>query len=149
MKTAKLTLLMCLVTLLSFGNISTKERAALESLYSSTQGDQWKRSWDLNQPVEQWYGVVVKDDKVIELNLEFNNLRGELPEELGDLTHIKKINFFRNEITGAIPVTISNLKSLESLNVAFNRLDAPILLTIVPGEVYPTAYNLTRNSFSI
>ena len=91
MKTAKITLLMCFVALLSFGSVSTEEKEALQALYNSTNGNLWRTTWDLEKPVQEWYGVVVKDDKVIELNLEFNNLRGELPEELGNLVHLKHI----------------------------------------------------------
>ncbi|HKK11496.1 MAG TPA: hypothetical protein VJ945_01610, partial [Flavobacteriaceae bacterium] len=112
MKTLKLTLLFCLVSVFAFANISSKEEQALVSLYNSTNGESWYHTWVLDAPVTTWYGVVIEDDKVVELNLEFNNLQGTLPEAIGDLVHLKKINFFRNNITGNIPNSIGNLKAL-------------------------------------
>src|SRR5210317_2251163 len=90
MKTLKITLLCCLVTLFAFANISSKEEQALLSLYNTTNGPTWNNTWDLNTPVTTWYGVVIENDQVVELNLEFNNLQGYLPEFLGDLIHLRK-----------------------------------------------------------
>ncbi len=126
MKTAKLTLLLCFVTLLSFGSVSTKEKEALKAIYNSTNGALWTTTWDLGKPVQEWFGVTVKGDKVIGLNLEFNNLKGEIPLEIGDLVHLRHINFFRNKISGGIPSSIKNLKSLVTLNLAFNMLSNPL-----------------------
>ena len=126
MKTLKLTLLFCLTTLFAFATISSKEEQALLDLYNTTNGASWNNTWDLEAPMTTWYGVVIQEDKVVELNLEFNNLKGNLPESLGDLIYLKKINFFRNNLTGNIPNSIGNLKSLEECNMAFNSLEGKL-----------------------
>ena len=87
MKTLKTTLLFCLVTVLSFGNISSKEEQALIALHNSTNGTSWNTTWNLEADASTWHGVVIENDKVVELNLEFNNLKGNLPEAIGDLVN--------------------------------------------------------------
>ena len=142
MKTLKTTLLFCLVTVFAFADISSKEEQALLALNKSTHGESWNNTWNLNAPVSTWYGVVVQDDKVVELNLEFNNLQGSLPESLGDLIHLKKINLFRNNITGTIPKSIGNLTSLKECNMAFNNLEGslPESITNLNALVILTAF---------
>ena len=88
MKTLKLTLLCLFVAVNSFASVSTSEKEALLALYNATKGDQWVNTWDLSTPINTWYGVTVEENQVVALNLEFNNLQGTLPEELGKLTHL-------------------------------------------------------------
>ena len=79
MKTLKLIIACCFVTLFSFANVSNSEKDALISLYNATQGDQWINTWDTATTVDTWYGVTVEEGKVVEINLSFNNLQGALP----------------------------------------------------------------------
>ena len=123
MKTMKLTLVLCLFSVFAFANIATQEKDALVAIYNATQGDNWTQSWDLNADVTAWQGLTIKDNKVVAIDLSFNNLVGSLPDELGNLTNLESLNLFRNRITGAIPSTIGNLKQLKVLNIAFNKLD--------------------------
>jgi hypothetical protein len=66
----------------AFAEVSKTEREALVKLYKSTNGAKWIKTWDLKSPVSTWFGVEVKDDKVVSLKLMNNNLSGQLPEEL-------------------------------------------------------------------
>ena len=91
MNACKITLLLCLFTIVSFGTISTKEKSALIAFYNATEGTNWSNTWELESPVSSWYGVVINNDKVVELNLPFNNLKGSLPSELGDLIHLQNL----------------------------------------------------------
>ena len=122
MKTLKLTLVLCLISSLAFCGVSDKEKDALLAIYNSTQGENWNTTWDLNQSVHTWYGVEVRDNKVVGIEIPFNNLRGQLPEAVGDLVHLETLNLFRNNISGVLPNTIGNLTSLKVLNIAFNNI---------------------------
>ena len=130
MKTLKLSLLLCFVTTLTFGNVSTKEKEALIAICNATNGDNWTVVWDIDKPINTWHGVVVKNDKVIALDLSFNNLEGVLPSQIGDLENLQTLNLFRNKISGVIPESIGNLKQLTSLNIAFNALEGRLPNTI-------------------
>nr|MBP6374102.1 Two component regulator three Y domain protein [Flavobacterium sp.] len=123
----KITLLLVLLTTANlFAAVSTKEKEALVSLYQATNGSQWTHTWDLTSPVHTWFGVVIKNDKVVSLDLSNNHLVGTLPEAITELVHLQKLNLFRNEVAGVIPASISNLKDLKYLNLSFNKLGGTI-----------------------
>ena len=130
MKTLQLTLLCCFVSVLSFGTVSTKEKDALVAIYNATNGASWNTTWNLDAPVHTWFGVVVSEDKVVELNLQLNNLQGALPNAIGDLVHLQTLNLFRNAVSGTIPASIGNLKNLKELNLAFNKIEGELPNTL-------------------
>ena len=96
-------LLFLSLTASSFAAVPALEREVLLELYHSTNGYHWKNKWNLAAPVATWYGVTVLEDKVVGLDLSDNNLSGALPESIGNLSSLKKINFCNNRIEGAIP----------------------------------------------
>ena len=126
MKTYKITFILLFVSALAFCNVSNKEKEALISLYNATQGQNWMSSWNLESPVSTWDGVTVEDNKVIALDLSFNNLQGQLPEQIGDLIYLKELVLFRNKLEGSIPASIGNLNELKVLNLAFNKLEGTL-----------------------
>jgi hypothetical protein len=130
MKKITTLVLVLFVCFVSQAEVSTSERAALVKLNESTQGSQWKNKWDLSKPVASWYGVTVKNDKVIAIDLSDNNLSGSLPEELSKLTSLESINLFKNTISGSLPQSIGNLTSLKTLNISFNKLTGKIPASI-------------------
>ena len=124
----KFTLLILTIILSTpiLASVSLPEKDALIKLYIATNGGQWKTKWNLDEPVERWFGVKVSDSKVISLDISNNNLVGELPNELGNLIYLQKLKLTRNSISGAIPETIGNLKMLKILDISFNRLTGTI-----------------------
>ena len=119
-------LLFLSLTASSFAAVPALERDVLLELYHSTNGYHWKNKWNLAAPVATWYGVTVLEDKVVGLDLSDNNLSGALPESIGNLSSLKKINFCNNRIEGAIPKTIGNLTALAHLNLSHNQLSGVI-----------------------
>ena len=126
MKILKLILVCFFVTAYAFADISPKEKEALVTLYNSTQGDRWNISWDINESVSTWHGVTIENNKVVEINLEFNNLEGELPNNIGDLVHLKEINLGFNKLNGILPVNLQSLTELRSLELFMNSLEGHI-----------------------
>ena len=111
MKTLKLIAICFLVTAHSFANVSSTDKDALIALYNATNGAEWNSSWDLNAPVNSWYGVKLESDRVVEINLQFNNLNGMLPQEIGNLTSLKVLNLGFNKLKGNLPTSLQNLKA--------------------------------------
>ena len=110
MKTLKLILPLFLAfTTLSFSAISESEKNALISLYNATDGENWNQKWNLTQSADNWHGVTVINDQVVELNLSSNNLTGKLPSNLGDLSNLHVLNLSLNKIIGEIPTSICKL----------------------------------------
>ena len=82
MKTFKLIVSFFLITAFTYATVSKTEQNALLALYKSTNGNAWKTTWDLKAPINTWHGIKVENDKIVEINLFFNNLQGVLPKKL-------------------------------------------------------------------
>ncbi len=121
-----------------YGTVVQSDRDALIALYNATDGPNWTHNdnWNTNARVYNWYGVQVEGDRVSEINLDNNNLRGMLPASIGDLTRLKKLSLRRNGSTysgnlhGNIPASIGNLSNLETLWLSYNNLTGNI-----PSEI--------------
>lgn len=113
----------------SAGNISESERDALINLYNEFNGDQWniKSNWKINglfSPAgteSSWYGVTVKEGKVVEISLPFNNLSGELSNNISGLKNLKKLDLSNNNISGELPFGLTSLTEIETLNLSNNK----------------------------
>ncbi len=101
--------------------ISSSERQILLDFYTSTNGENWTHSWDLNQPAFEWHGITIEDNKVIGISLLFNNIEGELPSSIGQLKHLQVLELSFNKLSGEIPTELGKLLNLNIL--AFNGND--------------------------
>ena len=80
------------------------DRAALMALYKSAGGTGWtdKTNWDSAEPLNTWFGVtLLGNDRVAELDLSANNVRGTLPADLGSLTSLNRAGPQREPIARA------------------------------------------------
>ena len=109
--------------------IPAKEREALEALYKATGGDHWTHrvGWLGSAGTEcNWHGVecIANGDveRIFSLNLEGNNLVGEIPSSIGQLSKLESLDLSRNHLTGEIPITLGRLEELEWLSLYGNRL---------------------------
>ncbi|KAG2621870.1 hypothetical protein PVAP13_3NG301300 [Panicum virgatum] len=78
------------------------------------------------------------------IDLSANMLSGEIPWEIGNLSHVKSLNLSHNFFIGQIPATIANMSALESLDLSHNELGGPIpwqLTQMSSLEVFSVAYN--------
>ena len=46
--------------------VPKSEKNVLLELYKSTQGQKWNTTWDVNAPVDTWFGVTVQNGHVVE-----------------------------------------------------------------------------------
>jgi len=120
---------------------------ALVALYNSTGGENWnnKTNW-LTGPLSTWFGVVTENGRVVGLNLGWdNNINGELPDQIGDLSAIRWfIASGNNGLTGNIPATIGNWTNLETLGLYNCSLTGVIpaeLLTLSQLKLIELSYN--------
>lgn len=104
-------------------SISNAERSALVSIYNSTDGENWNRTWDLDKDPRTWFGVAVKNGAVTELNLTGNALNGLFPANLSSLTKLTKLDLSNNQLTGEVAMGLSSLSTLTKLDISNNRLD--------------------------
>ncbi len=105
------------------------DREALVALYESTDGANWKSNggWLSDAPISEWFGVYVDENyRVIELSLTGNGLVGEIPAEIGDLSHLVALYLYNNHLTGEIPPEIGNLSRLRWLLMSGNHVSGEI-----------------------
>ena len=89
-------------------NEFTAQRAVLKQIYDALDGDNWthKDGWNTDAPLNEWYGLGVdEDDYVVGINLASNNVAGQLPDAIADLTYLESLVLSDNGITGMIPET--------------------------------------------
>lgn len=121
---------------------------ALVSIYHATNGTDWfdNSGW-LTDSLENWRGITLSEDgcQVIAINLADNNLDGDLPVEISQLTQLTHLYLDNNDIT-SLPSTISNLSTLQELNIATNRLAS---IPIEIGQLSAlTKLNIERNGLT-
>ena len=110
-------------------NGEATDRAALVALYNATSGPNWTIStnWLTTAALSEWYGVTTDvDGRVTHVHLAQNELNGELPVELGDLTNLQILYLNQNMLSGAIPVALGKLTNLEQLSLSQNMLSGEI-----------------------
>ena len=105
------------------------EQAALIALYDGTDGSNWTNNtgWRTDAPIGTWHGVTTDaDGSVTHLDLTYNNLSGQLPAAIGQLTELQQLWLSTNQLTGNIPSEIGNLTQLKMLDLSSNQLGGAI-----------------------
>ena len=97
-------------------------------------GDNTNECGSCSEYVYLW-GECYNIDETYSLNLYSNQLTGEIPPEIGQLTNLTWLNLGNNQLTGEIPSEIGQLTNLESLVLNSNQLT---------GEIPPEIGNLTN-----
>jgi hypothetical protein len=101
------------------------ERFVMALLYFSTAGETWKTSsgYLTASPLCSWRGVdcdFTVDESyplVVEIDMQENNLHGQLPTELGLFSNLQILNLGISLLSGLIPSELGRLTSLEYLNL--------------------------------
>lgn len=125
-----------------------KDREALIAFYQAAGGDDWTNhtNWCSDKPLGEWYGVEVDriNNRVAGLSLTDNNLRGEIPDEIGDLAELELLilrsntdlsllsdealaahpEITANRLTGAIPAGLGKLGKIRTLDLRGNQFSA-------------------------
>jgi len=107
------------------------EYDVLVELYNATGGENWtnKGGW-LDPEASSWFGISVSGNKVSTINLAGNELTGEIPSSLGNLTELIALYLYSNELTGGIPDSLGNLNKLASLWLQSNQLTGEIPVSL-------------------
>ena len=81
------------------------------------------------------------------LDLSFNQLVGEIPPDLGQLSSIHALNLSYNQLIGPIPKTFSNLTQLESLDLSHNNLSGEIP-SVLTDLTFLAVFTVAHNNLS-
>lgn len=100
---------------------------ALIALYNATNGNNWTNSWDINTPINSWYGLTFNtNNRVSVINLNENNVTGNLPPEIGNLSELQLLKLYNNDFQGVIPIEIEKLTNLRELELDNNNFTGQI-----------------------
>ena len=105
------------------------DRDILVAFYDETDGPNWKQSdnWLTQRRLRNWYGVEVDGrGRVTRLDLNFNNLSGPIPPQLGSLSNLQYLDLYLNNLSGPIPPQLGSLSNLKNLRLYGNDLSGPI-----------------------
>jgi len=96
----------------------------------------------------QWSGLDCNDEGILtRLYLDYDELTGPLPSELGLLTHLTYLNLYENQLNGPIPTEIGKLTELKAMLLAGNLLTGEIPSQL--GRLSSlTRLSLPSNNFS-
>ncbi len=108
--------------------IPTNECQALVAFYEVTNGPAWleKSGWLQTITPCSWYGLACVDGRLDMIALFFNELQGELPAALADLSALRVLDLHNNALSGAIPDDFGRLSHLESLDLSANEISGSI-----------------------
>ncbi|PHN08221.1 3-coathanger stack domain-containing protein [Flavilitoribacter nigricans] len=109
----------------------------LVTLYNATDGPNWRNTWDLNQPMDTWYGIQLNAaGQVVCIDMDGvvscagphelgagNGLKGTLPDL--DLPQLRYLNLWRNNVSGALP-NFTSLPELVFLDLGENNFDSQL-----------------------
>ncbi len=147
MKSIVLTIVLTVFCVSLNAQINSSERQVLLDFYTSTNGDNWIQSWDLNQPATKWHGVTIKDNNVIGISMLFNNIEGEIPSTIGQLNNLEVLELSFNKLYGTLPTELGNLQNLKLLAFNGNGLNGAIPSSL--GNLSNlTQLHLSSNYFS-
>lgn len=100
---------------------------ALISLYNATNGASWQNPWHTNLPLAEWFGVELHPDGCVKsIHLPYNNLDGYLPQLLGSLSTVERIDLGNNTLNSTIPEDIGQLTTLNTLRLESNNLSGTL-----------------------
>jgi hypothetical protein len=95
-----------------------------------------------NGEVELW-GTCYNIENTTHLYLQYKDeVTGEIPSSIGNLTNLRTLALQGNDLTGEIPSSIGDLTNLQYLNLFENQLTGVIPEEICnQGDSYPSVYN--------
>ena len=94
---------------------------ALTVIYEAMGGEEGRHSstqrWFSDSPVGNWENIDTDEDGRV-INLEIEDLSGQLPPEIGDLVQLEELRIVDNVLTGGIPPELGNLVNLKLLRIS-------------------------------
>jgi Leucine-rich repeat (LRR) protein len=79
---------------------------------------------NFNHELPNWFSNL--STALLELHLDESSLKGEIPESLGQLKHLKGLSLSWNSFTGPIPQSLGLLTNLTYLDLSDNSFSGPI-----------------------
>ncbi|KAL4022445.1 hypothetical protein IC575_016178 [Cucumis melo] len=84
--------------------------------------------------------------KLVNIYLFGNRLTGSIPEEIGNITTLKRLHLGSNQLSGSLPSTLGNLSKLRMLGLSSNNFtgELPVSLGMLTNLTY---FQISDNNF--
>lgn len=119
----------------SIAQVSVNDSLTLVSLYNTTGGASWTNhtNW-LTTSVQSWYGIKIRSNRIVQINLPANNLTGAVTDSLYNLDSLERVDFRSN---GLIAFPALTGLHLDSLSLQNNKLT---FKDLVPNKAYVDSF---------
>lgn len=114
---------------LTVTDVPGSECAALVAIHQALGGSGWidVDPWFETPDVCSWEALECEDGHVSRLAFYSNQVVGTIPAAIGELTHLKELEFWDEPgLTGPLPTTLDRLAALESLAISGTGLQGEI-----------------------
>jgi len=79
---------------------------------------------------DKWTGITcntkLRPARIFAVDLSNNGLHGEIPSNIGNLTHLRTMTLSNNRLTGMLPIHLGACEQLEYFSVEINQLSGSI-----------------------
>ncbi len=131
--------------------ISSTECNTLKNLYDSAAGDNWNdnSNWGTISDVNTWSNVAVNNNHITKLNLNNNNLSGNINLNFSNLSNLTDLRLDNNQLTGDISSwDISGLTNLDNFNLDNNQLTGDISSWNISGLTGLVSFQIRNNQLT-
>jgi len=125
-----------------------RDSLVLVDFYRATNGQKWLNQWDLNQPINTWFGVFLNEEGCLtcldldgvadckqtnDTESKGNNVTGHLTDRIGELENLEALYLSHNQLSSVLPRSIGRMSQLQKIWVNNNKLvgDFPVGLILL------------------
>lgn len=132
--------------------IDAADYEALKVLYHATNGGAWtNKTWRIGSNAVTstgWPGVTFDEEgHVLAIELQNNNLRGNLPTEGMEMKSLRTLNLSGNSLNGDVAAFCKLLPALETLNLGYNLFTE--LTDVLPAHITSLNLQNQREGYSL
>ena len=132
--------------------IDAADYEALKVLYQATNGGAWtNKTWRIGSNAVTstgWPGVTFDEEgHVLAIELQNNNLRGNLPTEGMEMKSLRTLNLSGNGLNGDVAAFCKLLPALETLNLGYNLFTE--LTGVLPAHITSLNLQNQREGYSL
>ncbi|WP_288309134.1 PKD domain-containing protein [uncultured Prevotella sp.] len=132
--------------------IDAADYEALKVLYQATNGGAWtNKTWRIGSNAVTstgWPGVTFDEEgHVLAIELQNNNLTGNLPTEGMEMKSLRTLNLSHNNLKGDVAAFCKLLPALETLNLGYNLFTE--LTGVLPAHITSLNLQNQREGYSL
>lgn len=132
--------------------IDATDYEALKVLYHATNGGAWtNKTWRIGSNAVTstgWPGVTFDEEgHVLAIELQNNNLTGNLPTEGMEMKSLRTLNLSHNNLKGDVAAFCKLLPALETLNLGYNLFTE--LTGVLPAHITSLNLQNQREGYSL